>query len=290
MVIRRKGEIAGTVGGRLIEATAIKKAHEMFRDKGFARFQFDMTRDVLTNADMVCGGKLELMVEYLPADQETSNIVAGIQSCRRNNHRCFLITGLPEVNEGKEPLKRCLLSPGVTCAPGSDGFLEVMERVKDIVHALSGPSLVEIDEKQFWVDPILNTGVLHISGAGHISSEVCDLAQRVGCMTMVLDDRAEFANEARFNKPAEVIVLKSFDNCFEGLAIDENSYAVIVTRGHLYDKIVLEAYTLAEKVLIYSIGRVMQSGLLSEVFNKPVNHEVVSLVNLKKLYPGDLLT
>jgi len=86
------------------------------------------------------------------------------------------------------------------------------------------------------------------------------------------------------------LCFKSFDNCFEGLAIDENSYVVIVTRGHMYDKIVLEAYTLAEKVLIYSIGRGIQSGLLSEVFNNPVNHEVASLVNLKKLYPGYLFT
>jgi len=46
----------------------------------------------------------------------------------------------------------------------------------------------------------------------------------------------------------------------------------------------------AEKVLIYSIGRIIQSGLLSEVFNNPVNHKVVSLVNLKKLYPWYLFT
>ena len=50
----------------------------------------------------------------------------------------------------------------------------------------------------------------------------------------------------------EAIVLKSFDNCFEGLAIDENSYVVIVTRGHQYNKIVLEAYTLAESEGLYS--------------------------------------
>ena len=85
----------------------------------------------------------------------------------------------------------------------------------------------EIDEKQFWVDLILNKGVLYIFGAGHISSEVCDLAQRVGFMTVVLDDRSEFANEARFNKPAEVFVLESFDNCFEGPAIDGKQL-----RGH----------------------------------------------------------
>lgn len=79
---------------------------------------------------------------------------------------------------------------------------------------------------------------------------------------------------------------KSFDNCFEGLAIDENSYVVIVTRGRLYDKIVLKAYIPAEKVLVYSIGRVSQSGLLSKMFNNPMNHEVSSLVNLKNNLPG----
>jgi len=53
---------------------------------------------------------------------------------------------------------------------------------------------------------------------------------------------------------------------------------------------VLEAYTLADRVLIYSNGRVIQSGLPQEVFNNPVNHEVTSLVNLKNLYPRYLFT
>ena len=98
MAICQNGEIAGTVGGGMIEATTIKKAPEILRDKGFARLRFDMTRDVLTDVDMVCDRKLELLVEYLPANEETTNIFADIHSCRRNNHRCFPITSLPEVN------------------------------------------------------------------------------------------------------------------------------------------------------------------------------------------------
>ncbi|MBN1689677.1 MAG: XdhC family protein, partial [Dehalococcoidia bacterium] len=66
-----------------------------------------------------------------------------------------------------------------------------------------------------------------------------DLAVRVGFAAVVLDDRAEYANRERFALPAEVIVLKSFENCFEGLQIDDDSYVVIVTRGHVYDKTVL---------------------------------------------------
>lgn len=51
---------------------------------------------------------------------------------------------------------------------------------------------------------------------------------------------------------------------------------------------VLEAYTLADRVLIYSNGHVIQSGLPEEVFNNPVNEEVVSLTDLKNIYPGYL--
>jgi len=239
MLIRRNREIEGTVGGGLIEATAIKKATEIFQTKGYARLFFDMTGDDLTSADMVCGGKLELLVEYLPADRETQNIFTSIQGCRRNNHRSFLITGLPDLNEGTGPLQHYLLSPGSTCATGSDGSTGVLERLKDVVYSLPGPSLVEMNEKRFWVDIIHNTGMLYIFGAGHISREVNDLALRVGFMTVVLDDREEFASRDRFTKPAEVIVLKSFENCFEGLTFDGDSYVVIVTRGHLYDKTVL---------------------------------------------------
>jgi ABC-type proline/glycine betaine transport system ATPase subunit len=50
---------------------------------------------------------------------------------------------------------------------------------------------------------------------------------------------------------------------------------------------VLEAYTLADRVLIYSGGRVIQSGLPSEVFKNPVNGEAVSLVDLKN-YTRDI--
>jgi len=240
MVIRRDGGIEGTVGGGLIEAAAQKKAVELFHEKGFARLSFDMTGDDLTEAEMVCGGRLELLLEHLPADRETAGVFARLLHGRRHNHRSFLVTTLPAGDKGPGPLQHLVLAPGSTCATGSDGSAGVSGRLTDMVHGLAGPALVEIEGRQFWVDLILNTGVLYLFGAGHISREVNDLAARVGFMTVVLDDRAEFANRERFEPPAEVVVLKSFDDCFAGLDMDDDSYVVIVTRGHLYDRVVLE--------------------------------------------------
>jgi len=51
---------------------------------------------------------------------------------------------------------------------------------------------------------------------------------------------------------------------------------------------VLEVYTLADRVLVYSNGRMIQSGIPQAVFTNPVNDEVMSLVNLAKLYPAHL--
>jgi ABC-type proline/glycine betaine transport system ATPase subunit len=41
---------------------------------------------------------------------------------------------------------------------------------------------------------------------------------------------------------------------------------------------------------VYSDGRIIQSGIPQAVFNNPVNEEVMSLVSLKKLYPGYIFT
>jgi len=58
--------------------------------------------------------------------------------------------------------------------------------------------------------------------------------------------------------------------------------AILVTHN------VLEVFSLADRVLVYSGGRIVQSGTPQAVFNNPMNEEVMSLVSLKKLYPDYL--
>jgi len=286
MVIRRDGGIEGTVGGGLIEAAAMKKAVDLFSEKGFARLFFDMTGDDVTVADMVCGGKLELLVEHLPADRETSEIFARILTSRRQNHRSFLVTTLPAADNGSGPLDHRVLTPDSTCATGSDGSTGLSGRLTDIIWGLAGPALVDIDGHQFWVDVVLNTGVLYLFGAGHISREVNDLAARVGFMTVVLDDRAEYANRDRFGQPAEVVVLTSFDNCFDELKLDDDSYVVIVTRGHLYDKVVLAQALRSDAGYVGMIGSnrkrdAIYKALLSDGFTAEQLEKVHCPIGLK---------
>ncbi len=237
MVIRQSGEIYGTVGGGLVEAAAMQNARELFTTKNSITFSFDMTGDLL-EGKMVCGGKVELLLEFIPADTGTLSIFETIAEHRRDNRKCFLVTPLP--GQGGVGGRRWLLS-GHDSPVGNEGEdSETSAMLKDSVRALTTSSLVECQGKRYWADVIVNGGTVYIFGAGHISREVADMALRVGFNVVVLDDRDEYANAQRFAKPIEVVVLKSFDKCFDGLPVDAGSYLVIVTRGHLCDKVVLE--------------------------------------------------
>jgi xanthine dehydrogenase accessory factor len=54
-----------------------------------------------------------------------------------------------------------------------------------------------------------------------------------------LDDRQEFASRDRFKTADEIIVLNDFSGAMDELEINDDSYVVIVTRGHAHDKTLL---------------------------------------------------
>jgi xanthine dehydrogenase accessory factor len=89
------------------------------------------------------------------------------------------------------------------------------------------------------------------------------LAKRVQFKVVVIDDREMFANRERFPEADEVIV-SEFEKCFDRLAIDESSYVVIVTRGHLYDGFVLEQAIKTNARYIGMIGSKRKIGALYE--------------------------
>jgi xanthine dehydrogenase accessory factor len=90
---------------------------------------------------------------------------------------------------------------------------------------------------EIFVEPIGNPTVI-IFGGGHIARSVAPLAQKVGLNAVVVDDREQFLNRTYFPEPAQLVV-SDFATAFQKLLITENSYLVIVTRGHRYDQFVL---------------------------------------------------
>jgi xanthine dehydrogenase accessory factor len=91
---------------------------------------------------------------------------------------------------------------------------------------------------EIFIEPILPPALLYIFGAGHVAYGLYKVARNAGFEVVVADDREAYANRERFPEARQVIT-EDFDQALAGLAPNESSYIVIVTRGHRDDMRVL---------------------------------------------------
>jgi len=105
------------------------------------------------------------------------------------------------------------------------------ERVKQEINLDSSYSL-KVD---MFIQPLLPPPTLLVLGGGHIALHLVELGTMMGFKVTVVDDRPEFANTGRFPQ-ADRVICADFAQTLQQFSITEQTYIVIVTRGHRYDQ------------------------------------------------------
>jgi len=108
-------------------------------------------------------------------------------------------------------------------------------------------------EMEVFVEPVLPQPTAYIFGAGHISKSLSKIASLAGFTTVVVDDRASFANRERFPE-AEEVHAAEYEDLFPKLPVNEFSHVIIVTRGHKDDLRVLRLAVRSPARYIAMIG------------------------------------
>ena len=112
------------------------------------------------------------------------------------------------------------------------------------------------------VEDIKTKDRAYIFGGGHVAKALDPVLRHVDFDTYIIDDRAEYANRERFPEAAETIVCSDFDHCFDEIEPDENSYIIIVTRGHKGDLTVLRQALQKPYAYLGMIGSRRKNSLL----------------------------
>lgn len=240
MVVRESGEILGTVGGGIVEALACRDAAKLFKsgDGAVAVSDFDLTQDMAAKSDMICGGRLKVLLQAVSPEGGGARAYGRLDDLLRHGRRSSLLTFL----DGGEALvakRHCILDEdGVAHGQWPESFGEHSARAGEYLNHVSA-SLSEENGQKLFSEPFIPPAPLFIIGAGHVSKFTARIGAMVGFRTVVLDDRKDFANEERFPEVDEVAVLSSFKDAFGGRDVDDGAFVVIVTRGHIHDQTVL---------------------------------------------------
>jgi xanthine dehydrogenase accessory factor len=267
MLVDADGKILGTVGGGGLEAQVIELARVAIRQtRSFCR-KFILTRKQATDNGMICGGRMEVLLEFIDGnDAIWRDILARALSEQDKGRSCLLIRSIREAVSSNEiaagdgqRMRRAIASrqrngmpPSATPVETGLGLLVGDDLIPGSLAGTgfdrgllkqdpygSGAVLIAGSGVRYFVQPLGTAGMVIVVGAGHLSRALAPLCRAAGFRTVIMDDRAEFADRMHFPDADGVLVLSSFEACFEDLRPGPDHYVVIVTRGHEQDETVL---------------------------------------------------
>ena len=196
---------------------------------------------------------------------------------------------------GKEGSMMAVFSDGSILGTVGGGALEyefIQEALKAIKENKSCEKSFELTEKgslhmkcggfvRAYIKVFSKREKLLIMGGGHLGAELYTLGKFLNKYVVIFDDREEFANKERFPE-ADEIILGKMKETVKNYSIDENSYIIIVTRGHENDKECLKAI-LDKKVFPKYIGMVGSRGKVLSTYKELLDEGYLK-EELKKIY------
>ncbi len=153
--------------------------------------------------------------------------------------------------EGKNFGEKIIVSDGNVVYESKANSLPIELRSKIANSHLDG--LITIDGQSIFCETLGNEKKLIICGGGHVSVPVVKIAKMIGFYVTVIDDRVQYADNIRRTEADEVLC-DDFRNALNQIRGDKDTYFVIVTRGHRYDQVCLEAILTKENAYIGMIG------------------------------------
>lgn len=269
MVVPREGQPFGTIGGGCGEGEVLRRAYPLFEQNVPPRVvQVDLTGDFDQDEIQVCGGLMDVALD-LWKPGEHSELVHALAEATRARRPTALVTAINSVDSLAAGAKSCLslgqdgavLTPTLPLDPAAvRTFTNSVAAGAPQLFSLSPQGEVVEDSvargkewPQIFVDVQPGLQTLIIVGAGHIAQPLCEIGHMLGFRTVVVDDRWAFANRERFPHATDIRV-GAFEETLDALDINEHSFVVVVTRGHVWDEASVKAVLRRNPAYVGMIG------------------------------------
>jgi xanthine dehydrogenase accessory factor len=182
---------------------------------------------------LICGGRMQVLADPICARDGLGYFESF----------CRLVEAGAGCTEAVviDPSRFQIESPGARALFGPTGALAAQRRWPELPSELPGwvPDLARrprpITREGIAFLPILPRCRLLIVGAGHVGQAVAQLAAQADFDIWIMDDRERYANQTRFPS-AERILVGDLGATLAQLELDQQTYCLIVTRGHAHDE------------------------------------------------------
>lgn len=223
MLVGCNGRIAGTIGGGVTEAEAIRAGCESLREQASCMRHYRLREDGAESTGSICGGDVTLRLQYMPyGNAQLHDVIETARTLLEKKAACWLIIGPLGDNSGAVSVY-------------SDASVKGAEVPSEITDALgSCPKCVTVRGKSYFTQPLIPRGRVYIFGGGHIAQALVPILSGVDFRCVILEDRPEFCRPELFPGVEEVRLMKP-EEWEEKLQVTPYDYICVMTRGHKND-------------------------------------------------------
>jgi len=264
------GLLAGTVGGGMIEGEVQHIAESVMISGASDHFYFNLDSDQ-EDEGAICGGEAGVLV-----DADPSLHLAALESLEHAlsiGAEGFLLTVVSQKYDQGRSIRRYWINStrSEDLPTGMDqAFKEVVEsHLKQAIQQdftkIDLQSLSSHQVKMAFLEQIKPMPHLLIVGGGHIGKALAHLGTLLEFEVSVVDDRPEYASREHI-PDADNLIVNEISKAIDELEYGNDTYIVIVTRGHSYDREALRACIGSEAAFIGMIGSRHKVGVLKKQF------------------------
>jgi xanthine dehydrogenase accessory factor len=232
MLVFPDGSQTGTLGGGCVEAEVKRRSLFLLNDGQPEIVTFHLDDSYGWDDGLICGGRMKMLVDPVRSGEDAA----------------YYQTLASRAGEGQGFTEAIVLDPEVSGGSSADRWV-IDEDGKVVAHRAKGGQpadlLLNVKPLSQRPRPYVAAGVsylprLHrnrlvIVGAGHVGQKVAELAHEADFDVWVVDDREQYCNTARFPF-AKRLLLGPLDESLKELPVDEQTFCIIVTRGHHHDE------------------------------------------------------
>ena len=212
MLVGPAGRLLGSVGGGCVEADVIGAALEAQARRRPALVTHHLNADLAGDLGLSCGGTVDIFVEPLVTDDAYVRVLEAAADAASGVVRTAVAWETAGPVKSFEPLP--------PDAPRGE------------------PATLTRDGR-FVVERIVLAPRVFVFGAGHVGGAIARAAAAAGFRVVVIDDRAEYADPARFAEGVDVLTA-DVEAALARYPLSTADAVVIATRGHRNDALILE--------------------------------------------------
>ena len=265
----KKGLLAGTLGGGVLEARAEKRALESLESGNSSLVRFDLYADISSEEEAICGGEATILFDANPEENQATFWKLALSLGKRQPG--ILVTRIRRTGEEIRKVSRSWIEKAeIFGAEAERQGMPLREEIKKVFSTgkplfLFG-SKITVDKKEdVYLEPQFPLSHLVIAGAGHVGQAVAHFGHLLDFEVTVIDDRPEFANKGRVPE-ADHIIIEDIGKAIAKMPKTKDTYFVIVTRGHSHDAEVLQACIRSDVAYIGMIGSGRKTALMRDKF------------------------